>query len=72
MEDEYLKFQGGSRDLVLDLPASALQELAAGGTWLPEPVTSVYGVLFNTRQAPFDDPSVRLAFRLAVDTVPLG
>ena len=68
VEDEYLKFQGGSRDLVLDLPASALQELAAGGTWLPEPVTSVYGVLFNTRQAPFDDPSVRLAFRLAVDT----
>lgn len=66
-DDEYLKFQGGDRDLVLDLPASALQERSADSTWIPEPVTSVYGVLFNTRQAPFDNPSVRLAFRLAVD-----
>lgn len=66
-ESEYQMLQEGTRSLITALPADALEELADSGTWLPEPITSVYGVLLNTRQAPFDDPDVRKAFFLAAN-----
>lgn len=65
--DDYEKFLSGELDLVTDLPDEALQELAEGGLWTPEPVSSVWGVLLNTRRPPFDNPDVRLAFRLAIN-----
>lgn len=67
MEDsdaDYAAFQAGEAALVVDLPNDVLQELADGGNWTSEPVSESYAVLLNTRQAPFDDPGVRLAFRL--------
>ncbi|MDE7262852.1 MAG: peptide ABC transporter substrate-binding protein [Oscillospiraceae bacterium] len=64
-EADYAAFQAGEAALVMDLPDEALQALADGGNWTPEPVSESYAVLLNTRQAPFDNPDVRLAFRLA-------
>lgn len=71
-EADYAALQSGELDLVTGLPASALQELADTGLWTPEPVTAAYGVLLNTQQPPFDDPNVRQAFLLAVDTQALA
>jgi len=67
-DSDYQKFLDGNLDLITNLPDYALRELAEQENWLPEPVTSVYGVQFHTKQPPFDDPKVRLAFRLAIDT----
>lgn len=64
---DYQRFTDGEFDLTTSLPDSALRELADAGTWTPEPVTAGYGVLLNTAAPPFDDPDVRLAFRLAID-----
>ncbi len=66
-ETDYGKFLSGEIDLIQDLPVAVLQELSEGGGWLPESITSTYGVLINTQQPPFDDPDIRLAFLLAVD-----
>jgi len=65
---DYQKLLDGELALVTNLPEEPLQALAESGLWTPEPVTAVYGVLLNTRQPPFDDPNVRLAFRLAIDS----
>ena len=67
-DGDYEKFLSGELDLVTDLPGEALQELAESGLWTPEPVSAAWGVLLNTQRPPFDDASVRLAFRLAVDS----
>ena len=64
---DYEKLQNGERVLLTELSAATLQELSPAGTWTPEPKTTVTAVLLNTLQAPFDNPDVRLAFRLAVD-----
>ena len=65
-ETDYAQFQAGELDLITRLPSEAFQNLPDG--WIPEPETSLAAVAFNTRQAPFDDPQVRLAFRLAVNS----
>lgn len=67
-EEDYGSFLNGDVRLISALPSEALEALAAEENWTPDPVTDLYGVLINTRQAPFDNPDVRLAFRLAVDT----
>lgn len=67
-EGDYDKFLSGDLDLVTNLPDEALRELAESGLWTPEPVSTTWGVLLNTRQPPFDDANVRLAFRLAIDS----
>lgn len=64
---DYAALQSGEAVLATDLPEDALQELSGGGTWTPEPVTSMYGVLLNCRQAPFDNENVRKAFHLAIN-----
>jgi len=66
-EFEYQQLQEGGRDLITALPENVLQEMADSGLWTPEPVTSTYGVLLNTRKAPFDNDNIRLAFYLAVN-----
>lgn len=66
-QSDYEKLLGGQLDLLQGLPGQRLQELADSGAWLPDPVTSVYGVLFNTQTPPFDSAEVRQAFQLAVD-----
>ena len=66
-ESDYAKLQENTVMFTTDLPASALDVLEQDENWLPEPVTSVYGVVFNTLTAPFDNADVRAAFRLAVD-----
>ena len=65
---DYDALLNGEADLILDLPEEALQALADSGSWLPDPVTSTYGLLLNTKAEPFTDPNVRLALRLAIDT----
>ena len=69
---DYQKLLGGELALVTDLPEEPLQALADSGLWTPEPVTATYGVLLNTRQPPFDDSSVRQAFRLVIDSQALA
>lgn len=64
----YALYEDGALDLDYGLPDAVVAELAEDGSWTPVPVCAVYTVLLNTCAAPFDDPSVRLAFRLAVDT----
>lgn len=66
-EADYGKLQDGSLDLVVELPASAVETLAQNERWKPEAVTSTYGFVFNTRLAPFDNSAVRSAFRLVID-----
>ena len=63
----YAALQSGEASLIADLPPEPLAALAEGGLWTPEPVTTMYGVLLNCAQAPFDNANVRLAFHLAVD-----
>ena len=67
-EEDYAALQAGETALAVDLPAEALQVLADSGIWIPEPVSTSYAVLLNTWQAPFDDPNVRLAFRLTASS----
>ncbi len=69
---DYQKLLDGELALVTDLPEEPLQALAESGLWTPEPVTTTYGVLLNTRQPPFDDVNVRLAFRLVIDSQALA
>lgn len=64
---DYGKFQNGSIQFTTDLTASALESLAQNENWIPEAVTSTYGVVFNTLAAPFDSAEIRRALRLAVD-----
>ena len=66
-QGDYQRFLAGELDLVTELPQSALQTLAESGFWVSEPVSATYGIVLNTRQAPFDSLAVRQAFRLAVD-----
>lgn len=66
-EADYAALLAGDAALVTGLPREALRELAESGLWTPEPVTETYGVLLNTRLAPFDNENVRLAFHLAID-----
>lgn len=67
-EEDYGSFLNGELDLISSLTAEGLEALAAEEYWTPDPVTSVYGVLLNTQQPPFDDANIRLAFRLAIDS----
>ena len=64
---DYAALQAGESALVLDLPEEPLHALADSGVWTPEPATGTCAVVLNTRQAPFDNPNIRLAFHLAVD-----
>ena len=64
---DYAALQAGESALVLDLPEEPLRALADSGVWTPEPATGTCAVVLNTRQAPFDNPNIRLAFHLAVD-----
>lgn len=67
-EADYEALQNGEIHLLQDLPLSALEKLAAHEHWRSEAVTTTYGVMLNTLAPPFDDPNIRLAFRLAIDT----
>lgn len=64
---DYEKLLNGVTAFSENLPASVLQEYAAEGSWIPEPVTATYALIINTLQTPFDSADVRAAFRLAVD-----
>lgn len=64
---DYAKFLRGTVDFAANIPASVLESIALSENWLPEPVTSTYGVVFNTQSAPFDSADVRSAFHLAID-----
>lgn len=64
---DYEKLLNGQLDLTVDLPASALEILAENEFWTPEPITSTYGLVLNTLQAPFDNADIRAAFRLVID-----
>jgi len=66
-ENDYAAYLDGQLQLLHNPPLSASQELAADPTWLPDPVTSVFGVMLNTLAPPFDDPDIRRAFYLAID-----
>lgn len=66
-DSDYSRLQAGERDLITELPAVVAQELADSG-WMPEPVPALMAVLLNTQYEPFDNPDVRLAFRLVVNT----
>lgn len=66
-DTDYETLLSGESILVTDLPAGTLQALAESGVWTPEPVTAMYGVLLNCRQAPFDNENIRTAFHLAID-----
>lgn len=68
VQADYDALLSGEADLVLELPEETLQVLSDSGSWLPDPVTATYGLLFNTQAEPFTDPNVRLALRLAIDT----
>ena len=65
-----VEYQAGDLD-VIELPKDVLpvaqtdSQLASQLTVQPGPCTYYYG--FNIHKPPFDDPSVRLAFSLAVD-----
>lgn len=67
-EADYQSFLDGQCQLLTLLPEGVLEQRREEGGWTPEPVTALTAVLFNTRQAPFDNADVRLAFRLVVDT----
>lgn len=67
-QSQYDAFLNGETDLIEDLPEDVLQTLSDSGSWLPDPVTTTYGLILNTQTAPFDDANVRLALRLAIDT----
>ena len=67
VQADYEKFKSGVVDLTVALPASELDVRAQEENWRPEPVTSTYGFVFNTRIAPFDDSLIRTAFRLVID-----
>lgn len=54
---DYEKFLSGDLDLVQDLPADVLQPLLDSGSWLPEPVTTTYGVMVNTQRPPSTAPT---------------
>lgn len=64
---DYAKFANSDLDFTVDLPTSQLEILAENDLWTPESVTTTYGLLFNTLQAPFDNVNVRSAFRLVID-----
>lgn len=66
-DTDYAKFLQGSAAFAADLPAAALDSLAENANWIPEPVTSTYGIVFNTQAFPFDSLDVRSAFRLVID-----
>ncbi len=66
-QTDYADLLAGDAALTVNLPPERLRELADSGLWTPEPVTGTYGVLLNTRTAPFDNADVRAAFHLAVD-----
>lgn len=67
-EADYGNYLSGEINLIQDLPVSVLRDLTDSGAWTPEAITSTYGVLLNNQQPPFDDPNIRRAFQLAVDT----
>ena len=67
-EADYEALQDKTIHLTEHLPLSALEKLAEDDHWHPEAFTTSYGVLLNTLAPPFDDPNIRLAFRLAIDT----
>lgn len=64
---DHEKLMNGQLDFTVDIPLAELEQLAANEYWTPEPVTSTYGLVINTRQAPFDNADVRSAFRLVID-----
>ena len=66
-DSDYTKFTDRTVAFTTDLPAAVLDQLAQDEHWLPEPVTSACGIIFNTLAAPFDNADVRAAFRLAVN-----
>lgn len=58
----------GAVDLAVDLPATARRSLRNAEAWVPGPADSK-GLIFvlNTTIAPFDDPEVRRAAKMALD-----
>lgn len=60
--------ESGAVDLAMDLPATAKRSLRGAEVWSPGAADSK-GLLFilNTKVAPFDDPEVRRAMKMALD-----
>lgn len=64
---DYAKFLNGAVDFAAELPSSVLESIAESEDWIPEPVTSTCGFVFNLHSAPFDSTDIRTAFRLVID-----
>lgn len=64
---DYDMFLNGEADLVENLPLSVLQELAEGGNWISEPVTTTLALAFNTLSTPLDSAELRAALHLVID-----
>jgi oligopeptide transport system substrate-binding protein len=66
VEDAWALYDAGTVDFTYALPQAQLEAQVSEGHPLT-PELSVYTVLFNGQQLPFDDPSVRRALTLSVD-----
>nr|WP_234034451.1 ABC transporter substrate-binding protein [Corynebacterium antarcticum] len=60
--------ESGAVDMALNLPPTAARTLDESMVWIPGPYDSrPLVVVLNTRVAPFDDPEVRHAVKIAID-----
>ena len=62
----------GVVDVLADVPAARLKELAQDAAWSPLPTLTTTLLLFNNNAAPLDDPLVRSALHLSVSRAALG
>ncbi len=68
-EADYRAYTEGELDLVYDLPETALTPAGEGAVlWRRTEKTSVTALLCNTLAAPLDEPEIRRALALAIDT----
>lgn len=70
MEDDnamLAAYQSGEIDFINSIPVDEIDTLVADGSLKASARLGNYAVVFNTQEAPFDDPLVRKAFSLAID-----
>ena len=65
-EDGWALYAAGTVDVLAEVPSFRLAELAQSPDWSPLPTLTTCLLLFNTEQAPLDDPLVRQALFLSV------
>lgn len=61
-------FKSGELDFIEDMPVDEIPSLISSGDLRIVPYIGTYYVCYNTEKAPFDDPKVRQAFTLAIDS----